>query len=249
ATAVAQQKVPLKVCTPTLIGRPTLSKGFAIRSHPSPPLACLYQSRSLQDFARRGIRRPLKFRRLLAQPVQHLFRAPFLPLQLGLHNQAAQLLSGLIGMSVRRAFQFLESWQPMLLVTPYPLVSRRPANPIDSAKLAFAVISTQPICYQLNSLVHRTGFLPRHRHPPPGRCNVNHVPGLFCKRSYRFVPTPALSQRERELIYSFTPKPLISVETIDSAKLRAMRITAGSSSLKKLRGSLANSNSPRKTKF
>src|SRR5207302_1600672 len=113
---------------------------------------------------------------------------PFLPLQLGLHNQAAQLLSGLIGMSVRRAFQFLESWQPMLLVTPYPLVSRRPANPIDSAKLAFAVISTQPICYQLNSLVHRTGFLPRHRHPPPGRCNVNHVPGLFCKRSYRFVP-------------------------------------------------------------
>src|SRR6184192_1997395 len=48
---------------------------------------------------------------------------------------------------------------------------------------------------------------------------------------------------------AFTPNPLISVETIDSAKLRAMRITAGSSSLKKLRGSLANSNSPRKTKF
>src|SRR5437879_9113298 len=110
ATAVAQQKVPLKVCTPTLIGRATLSKGFAIRSHPSPPLACLYQSRSLQDFARRRIRRPLKFRPLLAQPVQHLFRAPFLPLQLGLHNQCPQLLRGLIGMSVRRAFQFLESW-------------------------------------------------------------------------------------------------------------------------------------------
>src|SRR5207245_3944054 len=48
---------------------------------------------------------------------------------------------------------------------------------------------------------------------------------------------------------SFTPNPLIRVDTIDSAKLRAMRITAGSSSLKKLRGSLANSNSPRKTKF
>src|SRR5439155_26059914 len=47
----------------------------------------------------------------------------------------------------------------------------------------------------------------------------------------------------------FTPNPLISVETIDSAKLRAMRITAGSSSLKKLRGSFANSNSPRKIKF
>src|SRR5207247_9448850 len=68
---------------------------------------------------------------------------------------------------------------------------------------------------------------------------------------YRNALTPALSQRERELDYlsSLTPKPFISVETIDSAKLRAMRITAGSSSLKKLRGSLANSNSPRKTKF
>src|SRR5437870_5114094 len=48
---------------------------------------------------------------------------------------------------------------------------------------------------------------------------------------------------------SLTPNPFTRVETIDSAKLRAMRCTAGSSSLKKLRGSLANSNSPRKTKF
>src|SRR6266849_5740683 len=66
-----------------------------------------------------------------------------------------------------------------------------------------------------------------------------------------YALTPALSQRERVQRYlsCFTPNPLISVETIDSAKLRAMRITAGSSSLKKLRGSLANSYSPRKTKF
>src|SRR5438132_1779021 len=191
ATAVAQQKVPLEVCTPTLIGRATLSKGFAIRSHPAPPLAGLNQTRTLQDFARRRIRRPLKFRPLTAQPVQHFFRAPLLALQLGLHNQCSQLLRGLIGMSVRRSYQFLESWHAMLLVTPDPLVCCRPANPIDAAKLAFPVITTQPIGYQLNSLVHRTGFLPRHRHPPPGRCNVNHVPGLFCKRSYRFVPHPS----------------------------------------------------------
>src|SRR5262249_17253138 len=51
-----------------------------------------------------------------------------------------------------------------------------------------------------NPLVHGTGFLPRHRQPPPCRRNVNHVPGLFCKRCYRFVPSPALSQRERESI-------------------------------------------------
>src|ERR1044072_667222 len=41
---------------------------------------------------------------------------------------------------------------------------------------------------------------------------------------------------------------LISVDTMLSAKLRDMRRMAGSSSLKKLRGSLANSYSPHKTK-
>jgi hypothetical protein len=41
----------------------------------------------------------------------------------------------------------------------------------------------------------------------------------------------------------------MSVETMLSAKLRDMRKIAGSSSLKNVRGSLANSYSPRKTKF
>src|SRR6266566_1185619 len=197
--AVAQQKVALKVCTPTLIGGATLAKGFAIRSHPPPPLAGLHQTRTLQDFARRRIRRPLKFRPLTAQPVQNFFRAPLLTPQLGLHNQRSQLLRGLIGMTVRRAFEFRKSLQSMLIITSDPLIARRSANPIASAKLALAVISAQPISYQLNSLVHGTGFLPRHRHPPPCRRNVNHVPGSFCKLCYRFVPTPTLSQREREL--------------------------------------------------
>ena len=44
---------------------------------------------------------------------------------------------------------------------------------------------------------------------------------------------------------SLTPKPWTRVETSDSAKLRAMRCTAGSSSLKKVRGSPVNSYSPR----
>src|SRR3989440_8308218 len=112
ATAVAQQKVALKVCTPTLIGGATRSKGFAIRSHPAPPLAGLHQTRTLQDFARRRIRRPLKFRPLTAQPVQDFFRPPLLAPKLGLHNQRSQLCRGLIGMTVRRASQFLKSWQP-----------------------------------------------------------------------------------------------------------------------------------------
>src|SRR5882724_1509013 len=189
AAAVAQQKVPFKVCTPTLIGSPTLSKGLAIRSHPAPPLARLNQTRTLQDFARRRIRRPLKFRPFTAQPVQHFFRAPLLAPKLGLHNQRSQLFRGLIGMTVRRTFQFRKSLQSMLIITSDPLIARRSANPIDSAKLALAVISAQPISYQLNSLVHGTGFLPRHRHPPPCRRNVNHVPGSFCKLCYRFVPS------------------------------------------------------------
>src|SRR5262249_49921582 len=88
---------------------------------------------------------------------------------------------------------------PLLSITSDPLIDRRSANSIAAAKLAFAVIAAQPITHQLNPLVHGTGFLPRHRQPPPCRRNVNHVPGLFCKRCYRFVPTPALSQREREL--------------------------------------------------
>src|SRR6266550_6264770 len=195
---VAQQKVALKVCTPTLIGGDTLAKGFAIRSHPAPPLAGLHQTRTLKNFARRRIRRPLKFRPLTAQPVQNFFRAPLLAPKLGLHNQGSQLLRSLIGMTVRRAFQFRKSLQSMLIITSDPLIARRPANPIASAKLALAVISAQPISYQLNSLVHGTGFLPRHRHPPPCRRNVNHVPGSFCKLCYQFVPTLTLSQWERE---------------------------------------------------
>src|SRR6266550_171747 len=188
AAAVAQQKVALKVCTPTLIGGATRSKGFAIRSHPAPPLAGLNQTRTLEDFARRRIRRPLKFRPLTAQPVQHFFRAPLLAPKLGLHNQRSQLFRGLVGMTVRRASQFLKSLQPMLIITSDPLIGRRSTNLIDSAKLVFAVVAAQPISYQLNSLVHGTGFLPRHRHPPPCRRNVNHVPGSFCKLCYRFVP-------------------------------------------------------------
>src|SRR5882762_7381772 len=188
AAAVAHQKVALKVCTPTLIGGATLSKRFAIRSHPAPPLAGLHQTRTLQDFARRRIRRPLKFRPLTAQPVQHFFRAPLLAPEFGLHNQRSQLFRGLIGMTVRRASQSLKSLQPTLIITSDPLIGRRSANPIDSAKLGFAVVAAQPISYQLNSLVHDTGFLPRHRHPPPCRRNVNHVPGSFCKLCYRFVP-------------------------------------------------------------
>src|SRR6267378_2606988 len=197
AAAVAQQEVALKVRTPTLIGGATLSKGFAIRSHPAPPLAGLNQTRTLQNFARRRIRRPLKFRPFTAQPVQHFFRAPLLAPQLGLHNQRSQLCRGLIGMTVRRAFQFRKSLQSMLIITCDPLITRRSANPIDSAKLALAVISAQPISYQLNSLVHGTGFLPRHRLPPPCRRNVNHVPGSFCKLCYRFVPEISLSLWER----------------------------------------------------
>src|SRR6185369_4626830 len=188
AAAVAQQKVSLKVCTPTLIGSATRSKRLAIRRHPAPPFAGLHQARSLEDFARRRIRRPLKFRPLSAQPVQNLFRAPVLPLQLGLHNQRSQLLQSLIGMTVRRAAQFFQSWQPSLFITSDPLIRRRSADSIDSAKLAFAVISAQPISYHLYSLVHGTGFFPRHWLPPPCRRNVNHVPGLFCKLCYRFVP-------------------------------------------------------------
>src|SRR6266852_187931 len=190
AAAVAQQKVPFKVCTPTLIRGATLCKGFAIRCHPAPPLAGLNQTRMLQDFARRRIRRPLKFRPLMAQPVQHFFRVSLLAPQIGLHNQRSQLFRGLIGMTVRRASQFLKSLQPTLTITSDPLIGHRSTNPIDSAKLVFAVVAAQPISYQLNSLVHGTGFLPRHRHPPPCRRNVNHVPGLFCKLCYRFVPHP-----------------------------------------------------------
>src|SRR5436190_5912905 len=189
AAAVAQQEVALKVRTPTLIGGATRSKWFAIRSHPAPPLARLNQTRTLEDCARRGIRRPLKFRPLTAQPVQNFFRAPLLALQLGLHNQGSQLLHDPIGMPVRRALPFLESLQPMLIISPYPLVGRRSTDLIDSAQLAFAVIAAQPISYQLNPLVHGTGFLPRHRHPPPCQCTVNHVPGLFCKLCYRSVPS------------------------------------------------------------
>src|SRR6266403_114008 len=198
AAAVAQQKVALKVCTPTLIRGPTLCKRFAIRCHPPPPFAGFNQTRTLQDFARRRIRRPLKFRPLTAQPVQHFFRAPLLAPKLGLHNLRLQLCRGLIGMTLRRASQLLKSLQPTLIITSDPLIDRRSTNPIDSAKLVFAVVAAQPISYQLNSLPHGTGFLPRHRHPPPCRRNVNHVPGSFCKLCYRFVPSPALSQRERE---------------------------------------------------
>src|SRR5882762_9840334 len=197
AAAVAQQKVALKICTPTLIRGATLCKGFAIRSHPAPSLAGLNQTRTLQDFARSRIRRPLKFRPLMAQPVQHFFRAPLLAPKLGLHNQRSQLCRGLIGMTVRRASQFRKSLQSMLIITSDPLIDRRSANPIASAKLALAVISAQPISYQLNSLVHGTGFLPRHRLPPPCRRNVNHVPGSSCKLGYRFVPEIPLSLWER----------------------------------------------------
>src|SRR6266566_5714919 len=188
AATVAQQKVALKICTPTLIRGATLCKGFAIRSHPAPPLAGLNQTRTLQDFTRRRIRRPLKFRPLMAQPVQHFFRTPLLAPKLGLHNQRSQLFRGLIGMTLRRASQLLKSLQPTLIITSDPLIGRRSTNPIDLAKLVFAVVAAQPISYQLNSLVHGTGFLPRHRHPPPCRRNVNHVPGSFCKLCYRFVP-------------------------------------------------------------
>src|SRR5204863_3328159 len=162
------------------------------------PLTGLNQTRTLQDFARRRIRRPLKSRTLMAQPIQHFFRAPHLTPKLGLHNQRSQLFRGLIGMTVRRASQFLKSFQPTLIITSDPLIGRRSTNPIDSAKLVFAVVAAQPISYQLDSLVHGTGFLPRHRHPPPCRRNVNHVPGSFCKLCYRFVPTLTLSRWERE---------------------------------------------------
>src|SRR6266404_5109252 len=190
AAAVAQQKVALKVCTPTLIGGATLSKGFAIGSHAAPPLAGLNQTRTLQNFARRRIRRPLKFRPLMAQPVQHFFRAPLLAPQLGLHNQRSQLLRRPIRMTVRRSLPLCKSLQPLLIISADPLVGRRSTNSIDAAQLAFAIIAAQPISYQLHPLVHGTGFFPRHRHPPPCRRNVNHVPGLFCKLCYRFVPLP-----------------------------------------------------------
>src|SRR5918993_1162127 len=196
AATVAQQKVSFKVCAPTLIRCATLSEGLGIRSHPAPMLAGFYQTRTLQDFAHRRIRRPLKFRTPLAQQVHQLFRAPFLVPKLGLHNQRSQLFWSLIRMTVRRASQFLQSWQSTLLISLYPFIGGRSADLIDSAKLAFVVISTQPIGYQLNFLVHDTGFLPRHRQAPPCRRNVNHVPGLFCKLCYRFVPSPNPSQRQ-----------------------------------------------------
>src|SRR5215472_15029476 len=192
AAAVAQQKVALKVCAPTLIGRSALSKGLAIGSHSPPPLTGLHQTGTLEDFAGCRIRRPLKFRPLMAQPVQNFFRPPLLAPQFGLHNQRSQLLRRLIGMTMRRALPFLKSLQPMLIVATEPLIGRWSTNPIASTKLAFAVIAAQPIGYQLNPLVHGTGFLPRHRHPPPCRRTVNHVPGSFCKPCYRFVPSFSL---------------------------------------------------------
>src|SRR5262249_52616367 len=202
AAAVAHQKVALKVGTPTLIRDATLSERFAIGRHSAPPFARLNQTRALQDFTGCRICRRLKFRSLTTQPVQHFFRTPLLTLHFGLHDQRAQLRRGLIGMPVRRAVTFLKSWQPKLIIPADPFISRRSANPVDSAKLAFAVFAAQPISYQLNPLVHGTGFLPRHWHHPPCRRNVNHVPGLFCKLCYRFVPTLTLSQREREELRS-----------------------------------------------
>src|SRR5688572_22962912 len=196
AATITQQKVSFKVCTPTLIGCATRSEGLGIGRYPSPPLTGFHQTRTLQDFAGRRIRWPLKFRTVLAQQVHQLFRAPVLALKLGLHNQRSQLFWSLIRMTVRRTSQFLKSWQPPLLITRDPFISGRSADLVDSAKFAFAIFSTQPIRYQLNSLVHDSGFLPRHRQAPPCRRNVNHVPGLFCKLCARFVPSPNPSQRE-----------------------------------------------------
>jgi hypothetical protein len=41
------------------------------------------------------------------------------------------------------------------------------------------------------------GVFPRHWQAPPGRCNVNHVPGLFGKSCYQFGPPSTLALWER----------------------------------------------------
>src|SRR6185503_10497834 len=141
ATAVTEQKITLEVCTPTLIRSGTFRKRFAIRRYPAAALTRLHQTGALQDDARRGIGRPAKFRPLLAQPVQHFFRTPMLTPQLGLYNQRSQLRRRLIGMTVRRARLFCQAWRSQFAITVYPLISRWPANLIEAAQLALAVIA------------------------------------------------------------------------------------------------------------
>src|SRR5882724_1428298 len=199
--SVAQPKVSLEVRTPTLIRPPTLAKRLCVGSYPVPTQPWLNQPRTLENLTHRRIHGPVHLRLLTTQVVHHLLRTPSLMTELSLYDHRPQLLRGLIGVGVWHAREFFKPLDPSFPITLNPLVSRRSADPITSAQFTLAVVSAQPISYQLNSLFHGTGFLPRHRQSPPCRSTVNHVPGLFCKSCYQFVPhLIPLPSRERKFV-------------------------------------------------
>ena len=177
--SVAHLEISLEIGTPGLIGPDTLAKGLAIRSDSSPVNSGMNQSRTPENLTGRRVGWPIPCRLLLAQTVQHLLWTPLLMTQLFLHNHRPQFLDDLVGMTVRRTRHIPKSLRTSLLVALNPLVRRWPTDLINPSQFTDGVITTHPICDKLNSLIHDTGFLPRHRQSPP-------LP-IHCKPCARFV--------------------------------------------------------------
>ena len=189
---VTQSKVALEVCAPALIGLHTVRQRVAISGGTMAPASGLDQAGSFEDLSRGAIGRPGPVWLYGLKAVEHLLGAKARMREFHLHDAFTHLGRCLVGMVVGVTREFLEAINSLLVEASNPLISRGSADFIPLTQLHLGVLAAEPVTNKLNSLVHRTGLFPGHRHvllADNRSSDVNHVPGLMCKGCYRSVPT------------------------------------------------------------
>src|ERR1019366_2080624 len=107
--------------------------------------------------------------------------------------QLLDLRRRLVGMPLGRMAALGQTWVPVRGVAPQNSVAGRPRYTVHAAKLAHRPVSRNKIRKKILPLLHHSAHSPRHASLLHAFANglkcVNHLPGLFCKVSARFVPS------------------------------------------------------------
>src|SRR6478736_1288774 len=198
--AIPGPKPALEVDAPAIIGLADRQKRPGQRYRPALPAARLAQPLPPQQVSHRRRRRPDDRRRAPLQHGPQFLRAPARPLQPKRDNRLGDPAGHRLSRPMRCTRQRLQTGRALRLIAPPQLIARIPADAKLFAQLRHSQIALQTPNDEAHLLVHRTGFLPRHRQGPslPNRktCQVSSrskLSDMYPVRTRRHPLTPALS--------------------------------------------------------
>ena len=182
---------PLKSAHQTRLDSMACASGSRVRLGSAPFLARHHQPGALDDLADGAGGRPRSPRMIALQNPLQLPRTPAHMRLPQLQHGTLDLRAGLVGMTLRRPVQFLQSPQPVLTEPAQHHIPGLARDPEPAAQLPHGGLFALILKDKAQLLFHHTARFPGHEdvvRPHALGCSVRNVPGSKCQRSARSVP-------------------------------------------------------------